>query len=94
MEERPVSQAAGSQNNIVEVYGDRVELHSGWQNQSTERLDLRDVSRVSIKGWVNCTLTLQTNKGREYTLNRMALPEARHIKSSIESQKQRAGLYE
>lgn len=94
MEQRPVAQATGNQNNIVEVYGDRVELHSGWQNQSTERLDLRDISQVSVKGWVNCTLTIQTNKGREYTMNRLALPEARDIKSSIKSQKQRAGLYE
>ncbi|MDN5697014.1 MAG: hypothetical protein L0G70_03440 [Rubrobacter sp.] len=94
MIDRPVAQASGSQNNIVEVYSDRVELHSGWQNQSTETLSLRDISQVTIKGWVNCTLTIQTNKGRQHQMSRMAMPEAREIKSAIDSCKLKAGLYE
>lgn len=94
MEDRPVAQATGSHNNIVEVYPERVELHSGWQRHNTERLDLRDVSVVSVKGWVNCTLTIQTNKGRQYQIGRVSLPEARGIKTAIESQKQRASLYD
>lgn len=94
MENRPVAQATGSNNNIVEVYPERMELHSGWQSNQTERLDLKEISTVSIKGWVNCTLTIQTNKGREYRLERLALPEARSIKAAVESQKQRAGLYD
>ena len=94
MKESPAAQASGNQNNIVEVYGDRVELHSGWQNQRTETLSLRDISHVTIKGWVNCTLTIQTNKGRQHQMSRMALPEAREIKAAIESRKLKAGLYE
>ena len=94
MKESPVAQASGDQNNIVEVYGDRVELHSGWQNQRTETLSLRDISHVSIKGWVNCTMTIQTNKGRQHQISRMALPEAREVKTAIESRKLKAGLYE
>lgn len=94
MEDRPVAQATGSNNNIIEVYPQRMELHSGWQNHQTERLDLKDVSTVSIKGWVNCTLTIQTNKGREYRFEHLSLPEARGIKAAVESQKQRAGLYD
>lgn len=94
MENRPVAQATGSNNNIVEVYPQRMELHSGWQNMQTETLDLKDVSVVSIRGFVNCTLTVQTNKGRQYKFERMSLPEARSIKKAVESQKQKAGLYE
>ncbi|WP_047864000.1 PH domain-containing protein [Rubrobacter aplysinae] len=94
MEDRPIAQATGSSNNIVEVYPRRMELHSGWQNKQTETLDLRDVSAVSVKGFVNCTLTVQTNKGRQYKLERLSLPEARGIKKAVESQKQKAGLYE
>lgn len=94
MEDRPVAQATGSNNDIIEVYPQRMELHSGWQNHHTETLDLKEVSTVSVKGWVNCTLTVRTNKGREYRFERLALPEARGIKSAVESQKQRAGLYD
>lgn len=89
-----VAQATGSNNNIVEVYPERMEFHSGWQNHQTETLSLRDVSTVSIKGLVNCTLTVGTNKGRQIQIQRLALPEARSIKSAIDAQKQRASLYE
>jgi hypothetical protein len=34
------------------------------------------------------------NAGRIYELERMALPDARGVKSAIERQKQKAGLYE
>ena len=94
MENRPVAQATGSNNNIVEVYPERMELHSGWQNHQTETLHLKDVSSVSIKGLVNCTLTIQTNKGRQYQVKSLALPEARGIKTAVEAQKRRAGLYD
>jgi hypothetical protein len=94
LEDRPVAQATGSNNNIVEVYPQRMELHSGWQNKQTETLDLKEVSAVSVKGFVNCTLTVQTNMGREYKVERLSLPEARGIKTAVESQKQKAGLYD
>jgi len=94
LENRPVAQATGSNNNIVEVYPDRLELHSGWQNHHTETLSLKDVSSVSVKGLVNCVLTIQSNKGRQYKVERLSLPEARSIKSAVDSQKQRAGLYD
>jgi hypothetical protein len=94
LDKRPVAQATGSNNNIVEVYPERMELHSGWQNHQTETLNLKDISSVSVKGLVNCTLIILTNKGREYRIQRISLPEARGIKSAVESQKQRAGLYD
>jgi len=43
---------------------------------------------------INCTLTLEINDGRRLNVERMALPDARQVKATIESQKQRAGLYE
>src|ERR671917_2412585 len=92
--ERPVTQATGHNNTIVSVYADRVELRTGWQSQNVERVGLRDVALIDIKGLVNVTLTIETNKGRVYKLNRMALPDARRIKNTFEQQKQRAGLYE
>ena len=94
MEVRPITQATGHNNTIVGVYQDRIELKSGWQSQNVERVGLRDVAVISIRGLVNVTLTIETNKGRVYTLNRMALPDARRIKNTFEQQKRRAGLYE
>ena len=94
MEYRPVAQATGSNNNIVEVYPERIELHSGWHNYQTETLDLKDVSEVCVKGLVNCTLTIRTNKGRRWQLERLSLPEAREIKTAVETHKQKAGLYD
>jgi hypothetical protein len=94
LEERPITQATGHNNTIVGVYQDRIELKSGWQSQNVESVSLRDVAVISIRGLVNVTLTIETNKGRVYTLNRMALPDARRIKNTFEQQKRRAGLYE
>ena len=94
MEVRPITQATGHNNTIVGVYQDRIELKSGWQSQNVESVGLRDVAVISIRGLVNVTLTIETNKGRVYTLNRMALPDARRIKNTFEKQKQRAGLYD
>ncbi len=92
--EAPITQATGHNNNIVLVYPDRVELRSGWQGQNVESLNLREISGTTIQGWVNCTMTITSNKGRVYQLTRMALPDARRIENTIERQKQKAGLYE
>ncbi|MBA2535160.1 MAG: hypothetical protein H0V21_09120 [Rubrobacter sp.] len=91
---QPIIQATGHNNTIVGVYQDRIELKSGWQSQNVERVALRDVALIGIKGFVNVTLTIETNTGRVYQLNRMALPDARGIKNSFEQQKRKAGLYE
>ena len=87
-------QATGHNNTIVAVYGDRIELRTGWQSQNIESVGLRDVALINIKGLVNVTLTIETNTGRVYQLSRMALPDARNIKNTFEYQKQRAGLYD
>jgi hypothetical protein len=92
--EAPITQATGHNNTIVGVYADRVELKSGWQSQNIESVGLRDIAAVGIKGFVNVTLTIQTNTGRVYQLNRMALPDARKVKNAVEQQKLKAGLYE
>ncbi|MGF1472796.1 MAG: hypothetical protein ACFB50_13790 [Rubrobacteraceae bacterium] len=92
--EAPIVQAAGHNNYIVNVYDDGVEIKSGWQGQNTERVSHRDISSVTVNGLVNCTLTLESNKGRVYQINRMARAEANQIKTTIERQKQKAGLYE
>jgi hypothetical protein len=92
--EAPLTQATGHNNTIVSVYHDRVHLRSGWQGQNVEAMSLRDVSVIRIRGLINCTLTIESNTGRIYQLNRMALPDARRVKSAIERQKQKAGLYE
>ncbi len=92
--EIPITQATAHGNNVVAVYGDRVELRSGWQGQNVESVTIKDVSEVRIQGLVNCTLTIVTNAGRAYGLARMALPDARGVKNAIERQKQKAGLYE
>jgi len=94
LERTPITQATGHNNTIVAVYGDRIELKTGWQSQNVESVGLRDVALINIKGLVNVTLTIETNKGRVYQLNRMALPDARRIKNTFEEQKRRAGLYE
>ena len=91
---QPIIQATGHNNNIVGVYQDRIELKSGWQSQNVESVGLRDVAMIGIKGFVNVTLTIETNTGRVYQLNRMALPDARRIRNTFEEQKRRAGLYE
>jgi hypothetical protein len=92
--EGPITQATGHNNTIVAVYGNRIELRTGWQSQNIESVGLRDVALINIKGLVNVTLTIETNTGRVYQLSRMALPDARRIKNTFEYQKQRAGLYD
>jgi hypothetical protein len=89
--DEPITQATGHKNTIISVYEDRVELKTGWQFES---VGLRDVAVIGIKGLVNVTLTIETNTGRVYQLNRMALPDARRIKNTFEQQKRRAGLYD
>ena len=89
----PIAQAVGH-NNYVDVYEDRVEIKSGWQGQNVENVGHKDISSVTVKGLVNCTLVLATNTGRIYQVTRMARPEAGQIKNAIERQKQKAGLYE
>ena len=89
--EQSIAQAAGNRNNIVRVYDDRVEFLSGWQGQNKEIVDLRDIEDVDIKGWVNCTLSIRTNKGQVHQLERLARPDATSIKKSVERQKQKAG---
>jgi hypothetical protein len=71
-----------------------VEIRSGWQGQQVESVSIRDVAAVRVQGVVNCTLTIENNAGRVYRLDRMALPDARGVKTAIERQKQKAGLYE
>ena len=90
----PITQATAHGNNVVIVYADRVELRSGFQGQHLETISIKGVANVHIQGWVNCTLTLESNTGRVYRLNRMALPDARGVKAAIEHQKQNAGIYE
>ena len=92
--DEPITQATGHKNTIISVYEDRVELKTGWQSQNVESVGLRDVVVIGIKGLVNVTLTIETNTGRVYQLNRMALPDARRIKNTFEQQKRRAGLYD
>jgi hypothetical protein len=91
---QPITQATGHNNTIVAVYGDRIDIKTGWQSQNVESVGLRDVAAISVKGVVNVTLTIETNRGRVYQLNRMALPDARRIKNTFEQQKRKAGLYE
>ena len=90
----PITQATAHGNNVVIVYADRVELRSGWLGQNVEPVSIKDISEVRVRGLINCTLTIVTNAGRVYGLERMALPDARSIKTAIERQKQKAGIYE
>ena len=92
--ETPITQATAHNNHVVSVFADRVELRSGWQGQHVETLSIKNVASVRIQGWVNCTLTLESNTGRLYELDRMALPDARGVKAAIERQKQKAGVYD
>jgi hypothetical protein len=90
----PITQATAHSNNVVSVYADRVELRSGFQGQHLETINIKEVANVHIHGWVNCTLILESNTGRLYRLDRMALPDARGVKTAIERQKQKAGIYD
>ena len=93
MEQRPLAQGAGT-NNVINVYPDRVELRTGWQSENVVSLGLKQVASITLRGMINCTLTIEVNDGRRLNIERMALPDARRVKATIESQKQRAGLYE
>ena len=93
MEQRPIAQGTGSGNNVISVYSDRVEFSSGLGGQNAS-VGLKQVASVLIRGWVNCTLTIEINDGRRLNVQRMALPDARQIKAVIERQKRMAGLYE
>ena len=74
MEQRPIVQGTGSGNNVISVYSDRVELNSGLGGQNTS-VGLKQVASVLIRGWVNCTLTIEINDGRRLNVQRMALPD-------------------
>jgi hypothetical protein len=93
MEQRLIAQGTGL-NNVINVYSDRVEIRTGWQSQNADSLGLKQIANVSIRGLVNCTLAIEVNDGRRLHVERMALPDARQVKAAIESQKQKAGLYE
>ena len=93
MEQRLLAQGAGT-NNVITVYPDRVEFRTGWRGENVTSLRLKQVAGVSLRGLVNCTLTLEVNDGRRLSVERMALPDARQVKDAIEEQKRRAGLYE
>ena len=93
MEQRLIAQGTGL-NNVINVYSDRVEIRTGWQSQNADSLGLKQIANVSIRGLVNCTLTIEVNDGRRLSVGRMALPDARQVKAAIESQKQKAGLHE
>ena len=90
---RLLAQGAG-RGNVINVYADRVEFVSGWQGQNVASVGLKQIVGVSIRGVINCTLTVELNDGRRVNVDRMALPDARQIKAAIENQKETAGLYE
>ena len=91
--EQPVAQAT-AHNNTIAVFPQKVEIRSGWRGQTVETIGLREIGNVAIRGVVNVTLTIESNTGRVYRLDRMALPDARQVKKAVEQQKRRAGLYE
>jgi hypothetical protein len=93
MEQTPIAQGTGTGNKVLTVYPDRVVLSPGFRGQNTS-VGLKQIASVSIRGWVNCTLTLEINDGRRLNVERMALPDARQIKAVIERQKRMAGLHE
>jgi hypothetical protein len=90
--ERPLVQAAGSWNTIVNVYRDRVEVLKGLQSQLAEMVPHRQIVEVTLSGWVNCTLAIEDNTGRVLTLDGLALREAKEIKAAIEENKQLAAV--
>ena len=90
---RTLAQGAGT-NVVVNVYPDRVEFVSGWQGQTIVAVSLRQVVDATVRGVINATLIVETNDGHRINVERMALPDARQIKTAIEQQKKTAGLYE
>ena len=93
MEQRLLAQGAGN-NSVINVYPDRVEFRTGWNSENADSLGLKQIANVSIRGLVNCTLTIEVNDGRRLNVERMALPDARQVKAAVEAQKRKAGLYE
>jgi hypothetical protein len=93
MEQRLLAQGAGN-NSVINVYPDRVEFRTGWNSENADSLGLKQIANVSIRGLVNCTLTIEVNDGRRLDVERMALPDARQVKAAVEAQKRKAGLYE
>ncbi len=93
MEQRLLAQGAGN-NGVINVYSDRVEFRTGWNSENADSLGLKQIANVSVRGLVNCTLTIEVNDGRHLNVQRMALPDARQVKAAIEAQKRKAGLYE
>jgi hypothetical protein len=93
MEQRLLAQGAGN-NGVINVYPDRVEFRTGWNSENADSLGLKQIANVSIRGLVNCTLTIEVNDGRHLNVQRMALPDARQVKAAVEAQKRKAGLYE
>lgn len=91
--DRPIAQGTASHNNVVKVYPDRIELQSGWQGQHTDVLEHKQIVDIHVKGWVNCTLVIETNEGRIYHLEKMARPDAVQIKNAVEMQKGKVGVY-
>ena len=88
MDERPIAQGTG--DHVIAVYPDRVELVEGGQNRSSLSVRLKEVTAVSIKGLINCTLTLELRDGRRLNVEGMALPDVRRVKAAIEHQKKMA----
>ena len=86
----PIAQGTGEQ--AIAIYPDRMELMDGLQNRSTLLVGLKKVADVSIKGLINCTLTIEINDGRRLDIEGMALPDARQVKEAIERQKKAAAF--
>ena len=93
MEQILLTQGAGN-NGGINVYLDGVEFRTGWNSENADSLGLKQIANVSIRGLVNCTLTIEVNDGRRLNVKRMALPDARQVKATVEAQKRKAGLYE
>jgi hypothetical protein len=90
MEEKPIAQGTG--DHVIAVYPDRVALMDGGQNRSTLSVGLKEVSAVSVKGLINCTLTIEINNGRSLNVEGMAFPDVRCVKAAIERQKKTAAF--
>ncbi|MEJ7816268.1 MAG: hypothetical protein WKF53_13935 [Rubrobacter sp.] len=93
MEQKLLAQGTG-RNGVINVYPDRIELRTGWNSENADPVGLKQVAHVSIRGLVNCALTIEVNDGRRILIEHMALPDARQVKAAIEDQKRRASLYE
>ena len=90
MDEKLIAQGTG--DHVVAVYPDRVELVGGRKNRSAFSASFKEVTAVSIKGLINCTLTLEIGDGRRLSVEGMALPDVRQVKAAIERQKKMTTL--